>query len=77
MQKMGERSEVKTFSFDAKLPFALFASLRSPIFGKIQVDKKLVIFSRGLTLIFIVLTRIMKNNYNQKISTKIEKQNAR
>jgi len=47
---MAERSEAKSFKislifiFDAKLRFALFASLRLAIFREIKVNNKLVIF---------------------------------
>jgi len=51
---MAERSEAKNaklrvkifeiFIFDAKLRFALFASLRSTIIGEIQQDNLLVTF---------------------------------
>jgi len=46
---MAERSEasrrnIKKIIFNAKLRFALFASLRSAIFSLIQVDSELVTF---------------------------------
>ena len=53
----------QTFIFDAKLRFALFASLRTAIFCETKVNNKLVSFPARVKSQFVYLNRIRHRKY--------------